>query len=401
MVWNMSGEDRVRQWFESGRLVHPSSGEHGFVDLVQAIRIIGGAEDGLADGRATTLASLVGEARHLVFVLVDGLGAELVETLAFTSFLRGNLTRTLRAVFPATTASALTTLATGLWPGDHCIPGWWTRLPREALSAVTLLFTERASGEPLSRFGVEPATLYPVPGFWPSLDFAAHSILPAEIAGSVFAGYLSGGTTRLPYTNLDQAMSLVESVVRGADEPAFIYVYLPHLDTLLHGAGSADPRVGELLVDIDRRLGRLAAALSSHARLVVCSDHGLVDVPEERVVVIPADDPLARHLQCPPTGEPSVPVFHLLQGHEAAFAEAFAERLGDLFALVSVEEAQALKLYGPWKLAPEMRERLGSFIGIAPRPAKLYLEPIGSSAKHRAIHGGLRSSEMLIPLIVA
>jgi hypothetical protein len=398
----MSGADRVREWFASGSLVHPVSGEPGFADLVQAFRIIGGAGgQGPIESNVQAVADLIGEARHYVFVLVDGLGAELLETMPRGSFLRKNLALTLRAVFPATTASALTTLATGLWPCDHGIPGWWTRLPQQGLTAVTLLCTERTSGRPLSQLGVKPEALFPVPSFWPSLGLAAILVLPADIAGSVFAGYLSGGTIRLPYANLDHATATVESAVAGADRPAFIYVYIPHLDALLHASGSADARVGELLLDLDRRLERLALAVCPRARLVIGSDHGLIDVPEDRVVVLGSDDPLARRLECAPTGEPATPVFHLRPGQEQAFAGEFTDRFGDLFALVSVEEAEGLGLYGPGKLAPVMKERLGSFIGIAPGPAKLYLEPTGSSAKHRGIHGGLRSLEMLTPLVVA
>merc|ERR1719436_201423 len=41
------------------------------------------------------------------------------------SFLRKhNDAKRLVAVFPATTPAALTTLATGAWPGQHGMPGW-------------------------------------------------------------------------------------------------------------------------------------------------------------------------------------------------------------------------------------------------------------------------------------
>ena len=398
----MGDTERVSGWFESSELVHPCSDEPSFADLVRALQLAGAAparRDG--EGKAEALAALIAGARHRVFVLVDGLGAELIERLPADAFLRNNLVRKLRAVFPATTASALTTLATGLWPCDHCIPGWWTRLTHQELSAVSLLFTERTSGRPLTELGIAPAVLYPVPSAWPGLDLDFHSVLPAEIANSIFAKYLAGGLNRLPYDTLERAIAISENLVIGADRPAFVYLYIPQLDTLLHGTGSSDRRVDELLLAIDRLLGRLAAAIGSRARLIVASDHGLVDIQADRVVTLGPDDPLIRYLTCPPTGEPSVPVFHLRPGQDDSFARDFSARFGDLFALVSVAEAERTKLYGPGKLVPLMRERLGSFIGIAPRPAKLYLAPTGSSAKHKAIHGGLRPGEMVTPLVVA
>ena len=44
---------------------------------------------------------------------------DLVERLAEDSFLRSHLVMELQAVFPSTTAAALTSLANGLWPSRH------------------------------------------------------------------------------------------------------------------------------------------------------------------------------------------------------------------------------------------------------------------------------------------
>ena len=58
----------------------------------------------------------------------DGMGVNLLQQhLAPEHFLRAAVDRSstsLRAVFPATTPAALTTLATATWPGQHGLPGW-------------------------------------------------------------------------------------------------------------------------------------------------------------------------------------------------------------------------------------------------------------------------------------
>ena len=57
------------------------------------------------------------------------MGVELLQQhLAPERFLRaGERSTQLRAVFPATTPAALTTLATGVFPGQHGLPGWELR----------------------------------------------------------------------------------------------------------------------------------------------------------------------------------------------------------------------------------------------------------------------------------
>ena len=59
-------------------------------------------------------------------MLADGLGEALLERLPADSFLRRQRAAGLRSVCPSGTTAALTTLATGQWPGSHGLLGWWT-----------------------------------------------------------------------------------------------------------------------------------------------------------------------------------------------------------------------------------------------------------------------------------
>jgi len=129
---------RLRALLRRGSLLHPHAGGAGsasFCHLTGALARCCGARMPTSvryaaheDAKVEALVREIGgEARrHVVFVLCDGLGsAVLEEHLAPDSFLRRhNDAGRLRAVFPSTTPAALTTLATGLWPGQHGMPGW-------------------------------------------------------------------------------------------------------------------------------------------------------------------------------------------------------------------------------------------------------------------------------------
>jgi hypothetical protein len=141
--------------------------------------------------------------------------------------------------------------------------------------------------------------------------------------------------------------------------------------------------------------------LAGRARVVISADHGQVDVPPERRFVLPADDPLRARLVCPPTGEPTVPVFHVIEGEQSAFAAEFDERFGEHFVLLPTAEAERMRLFGPGALSPRMRRRLGSFVGVAAEPAVFYIAPCDTGAKNVGVHGGLRAAEMFVPLILA
>ena len=65
------------------------------------------------------LIELIGESDHLVFVLLDGLGMNIIRRLPAESFIARHFKLELLATCPSTTACALTTVATADYPGRH------------------------------------------------------------------------------------------------------------------------------------------------------------------------------------------------------------------------------------------------------------------------------------------
>jgi len=66
----------------------------------------------------------LGAVHHLVLLVVDGMGEVLLQSGAAGSFLRAHQRGVLTSVFPTTTASAITTVLTGLAPAAHGLTGW-------------------------------------------------------------------------------------------------------------------------------------------------------------------------------------------------------------------------------------------------------------------------------------
>ena len=93
------------------------------------------------------LSSLLGPSDHFIFILADGLGLDMVEELPPSTFLRRQLAREIRTVFPSSTAPALTAIATGAWPAQHGVTGWWTHLPELKAPGLLLPFVTRATGQ--------------------------------------------------------------------------------------------------------------------------------------------------------------------------------------------------------------------------------------------------------------
>ena len=382
-------------------MVRPSAEGLNFVDLVRALARHAGAV-GLPDGAGVrNIAENLGSAERLLLILVDGLGMSQLGHLPSTGFLRSHLADRLQAVFPSTTAAALTTQATGQWPCDHALTGWWLYLESHDLTAVSLPFEERFSEQPLDRFGVSAGELYPLPSFWTSLNHRVLSILPEDVAESTYSIYARAGTPCRGYKDLAEALSLVLKTLAANDAPDFTYLYLPHVDSLCHDHGAAHEKVKQFLFILDDALGEMASNMPKAVRTIITADHGLVDIPGERRVILSDTDPLRSALRCLPTGEAAVPIFHVRAGHEKGFKDAFRSRFGEMFALLTPDEVETLRLLGPGPLSPVTKKRLGTFVGIAPQPAVFLVRPPGAEpSKMKGYHGGLSRQEMEIPLII-
>jgi hypothetical protein len=138
------------RFFNGGRLLRPSPEVLNTVDLGRAAASLAGVESvGLTDG-ARSIADAVAHSDHLVFVLADGLGMDLLEGLGGGLFLLDHLAAELRAVFPSTTPTALTSLATCEWPNRHAALGWDVYLPEVEAVATIIRFFRRRDEVPLT-----------------------------------------------------------------------------------------------------------------------------------------------------------------------------------------------------------------------------------------------------------
>jgi hypothetical protein len=392
-----------------GQLVRPDPSKPDLVHLTRALATLCGVPQINSMPATRELIDQIGVADHYVFVLLDGLGSNLVRKLPEDSFMRRHLRQEIRSVCPSTTACALTSVATGYWPGQHGVTGWFTYLPDRRLSITTLPFTDRWSGESLTARGMVIEDILPLPAMHTRMSYSQMTLLPSAIQDTVYARYSRGGTPAMGYTSIANAIDLTIATVSAAKQRSYLHLYIPDIDTGCHHHGISDPGVEQLVKDIDRELARLASELNGRARIVVSADHGLIDVPLTNHMSLFHDSPLMKLLEAPPAGDARLPVFHVREGMHDRFVAAFHERYGSQMALMRTADAERLNVLGAGPMSPLGRRRFGDFIGIAFMDATLhYVPPVRTDSPqtppkkpYMAQHAGMSRDEMEIPLIIA
>jgi len=400
----MTDAERLLGRFERGEFLRPSADVPNIVDLGRAVAWLAGAEGVDRSAVSREFADLIGPSDHLVFVLADGLGMSLLETLPEGAFLSAHLARELRTIFPSTTAVALTSLATGEWPSQHGVTGWWTHLPEIGGAAALLPFVARNAGRSLTHLGITAASAFRLPSVLGRLPRDTLALFPANMVDSISSTYFSGGRARRGYRTLADAVDVVLARVGAVDPPTYTYLYIPRLDIETHRHGLTHVHVRTALLDLDRQMQRMAAGLDGRARIVLTSDHGFLDTPPEARHPVRPSAELMACLRYPPSGDARVLYFHVDDGVGDRLGQSFKGRYGERFFLISFEEAVRMRLFGPGRISAETSSRVGDFIAIS--GGVDVIDYVRASGTGRVIssnshHSGLTPAEMRVPLVLA
>jgi Type I phosphodiesterase / nucleotide pyrophosphatase len=396
----ISDFQRVENWFESGQLLRPRS-QPDLVDLTLGLSSLSEAEGLKLTPGAKEIASEIGEKQHIILLLIDGLGFDKLELCPEEGFLKTHLRRKISSVFPSTTSAALTSLATGQYPAQHGVLAWWLFLPQHQLTSTPLPFIDRFTGKDLTQAGVRPETLFKAAVLPPKMQAETLAVVPQGLVNSVYTNFTTGSENQAGYAEVADGFQIAADHANNCPGRSFTYLYMPQADSVAHSEGCSSPNVIGLMNLYDSLSSDLSRKLPENSCLLITGDHGQVDVSPENQLYLDSDSSINQLLLCPPSGERTVPFFHVKPGLQHQFANEFSNQYGEYFALLSTEEADQMKLFGPQSLSKEARERVGDFLAISPEATALnYRVPSTETELHIGVHSGLTPREMLIPLIV-
>jgi hypothetical protein len=325
-------------------------------------------------------------ADQVVLLTLDGLGWEQLQdrrhvapTLA--SMAGGPIT----AVAPSTTATALTSITTGLPPGDHGVVGYRIDVEGEVLN---VLRWSTPSGDARTR--IPPSTVQthlPFGGQRPPVvtraEFVSTGFTAAHLDAVRFVGY------RVPSTLVTEVRRLT-----AAGEP-FVYAYYEGIDKVSHEYGLGEHYDAELRF-VDRLVADLLEVLPRGAALVVTSDHGQVDCGDR--VLDPAPEVLAHVRR--QSGEGRFRWLHAEPGHTQALLEAARACHGDVAWVRSRKEIENEGWFGP-RITPQAAARLGDVALVCHQPVSFHDPADSGLFELIGRHGSLTGAEVYVPLLAA
>ena len=390
---------------DAGGSVHlPNYRDGSIVNLMQSILTgfdapgASGVHGHLADLGAEEIAS----AGHVVLLVIDGLGRSQLESGAAPA-LREALRGTMTSVFPSTTASAITTFLTGLSPGEHAVTGWFTWLREIGTVVAPLPFTTRAGDTHLAALGVSPTDVFTGPTVFERLSADCHAVQPTRLVGSAYSRAHTRGAALWGFERLDELDDVIIDILRNTRRRrTYTYAYWPTLDTLSHKHGASSRQVRRHLAEIDALFDRLREGLAgTDALLVVCADHGFMDVRPESRLDVDTVPGLAERLAIPLCGEPRAAFCYVRGAHYADFERYASEALDGAADVVESGSMIADGWFGLAEPNPRLAERIGDY-ALVMRDGWAIRDWAPSAGRFRqvGVHGGVSLEEMHVPLVV-
>ncbi|MEU6393477.1 nucleotide pyrophosphatase/phosphodiesterase family protein [Streptomyces sp. NPDC046939] len=337
--------------------------------------------------------------RACVF-LIDGLGWEQLKAhpdeAPFLSSLiassRGGTEAPITAGYPATTATSLASVGTGLPPGAHGLPGYTVRNPD--------------TGELMNQLRWTPWTKPQAWQPYPTIFQRAHEagVHTAQVSAPAFQSTpltkiaLSGGTFHGRLSGEDR-MDLAAAQLAEGDR-SLVYTYYSEVDGKGHRFGvDSDPWRGQLMY-VDRLAQRLAEQLPPRSALYVTADHGMIDIPFDERSRIDFDEDWELSAGVALLGgEGRARHVYAVPGAQGDVLAVWREVLGEQFWVASREEAIAAGWFGP-QVDARVRDRLGDVIAAARDDVLIIAsrtEPKESTMVGN--HGSMTPAEQLVPLL--
>jgi len=338
----------------------------------------------------------LGPVNKAAVMVIDGMGAENLREVAgharWLSSRWANRALIADAGFPSTTASALTTLTTGVGPGQHGIVGY-TVLDPHSRMLINHLGNWRPQVQPES--WQRHPTLFEVAA---KEGIASLSLGEPRFQGTDFTAATWRGATFQGVGTLEEQLVAVREFFDSHDR-ALAYMYWPSLDRTGHSSGSNSDSWIHRLEEFDQWCSGVESSLRGDEAMLITADHGMVDIPQEAKILIEEDSPLLAGVSAW-GGEPRAPQLYLSSGDASEdVASAWRESLGPLVQVITKTQAIDEGLFGP--VHPDVVSRIGDVILACEGNSALYRSAHATSSSVAMIgqHGSITAREREVPVI--
>ena len=360
----------------------------------------------------------------VIFFLIDGFGWRFFERFQDCPFLQQIATEgrvaTLTSQFPSTTAAHVTTIHTGLPPGQSGVYEWQFYEPQLDALISPLLFSFAGTTKPdtLKATNIDPATLYPTRTIYQDLQtqgIPSHLFQLKAITHSTYSKIIYQGAKPSGYSTLPEALVNLQRLLAQQKSRSYYFLYFANIDSLSHEYGPSSPQVeaeiDTLLTTLDRLFLQKLKRQQPNVLFIMSADHGQVEVDPQTTIYLNLDPQFSgihKFLKHNQQGQPIIPagsardMFLYIKDDLLDEAQEFlAQRLTGKAEVHQVQSLIDQGFFGPPPISDIFLSRVGNLVILPYAYETVWWYEKGKfEQEFYGHHGGLTPQEMHIPLLV-
>ena len=385
---------KLKEYIENNNLLLSNYNNVNIVDLVKCLYNRFGVKCE-ENENIKILDKLIPNRKHTIFILIDGMGSNLVNLLDNDSIIKNNKVKDLMTVSPSSTGCVLTSLATATYPSEHGIIGWYNYNRKHNIDYYSLLYTDRKNDKNLNEYNIKTEDIYKVNSKLNQLNVKTTVLYYDHIYNSVYSNYVANNDIRRSYQNLDDAFNQILEITES-NEKTFTYLYISVIDDLEHVYGVNDKKVIDKISEIETQLKRLN---KNDVVTIITADHGQTNAPKDIVMDFEKYD---KYFYAYPGIDFGMATYYVKKELEKEFVSEFNKDFKDKMHLFKTEEFINNEVFGPINSNSNILDNLGEYISLC-NSDSVFINSTNTLkylGKTKGNHSGLTKDEMIIPLIV-
>lgn len=380
---------------KENNLVLPDYHNINLVDLVKTIYKIKGIKYKNTKN-IEYLESKIPKNKHILLVLSDGTGSNVINGLNDNSILKKNKIDDILTVFPSTTGCALTSLVTATYPKEHGIWGWFNYNREFDIDYYSLLFLDRKNKKSLKNYNITSNDIYKTRSILNKLNTKVNVLFPSDINNSEYSKFVANDDSRYPYNNYNEIIEFMKRNCK-TESDSFTYLYLTDIDDLEHDNGIDSEIVKNKLLEIDTLIYELSK--NDDLTIVFTADHGQTNVNEYMVLDF---NKYSKYFYAYPSIDYGTATYYIKDIYKKEFEKNFLKDFKDKMFLFKTADFIKYDIFGIGNFDEYALNNLGEYISICKESVYLINNPNFEDyyGKIKGNHSGLSKNEMIIPLII-
>lgn len=368
------------------------------VDLVNYFAYKNGVKIKFND-KMSRIDNIVNPKKNIVFILVDGMGAYKVANLDDKSILKQNIKAAIQTVNPTSTACVLTTVATGKYPSEHGILGWWNYSKENNISYYPLLFLENKTGKSLEEKGYKMKDFFKYNSLFEKYNKDVNIYMKRTISESNYSKYFSGKKAKRHgvYSIKDGFDKIIKNI-NEQSKASFNYFYISGLDNVSHKYGMDSYEALGIIKEVEEGIQKISR-ICNDTTVVVTADHGQINMSKH--LYLNQNNDYTKYFYAAPSIDTRFISFFVKEECKNEFEEMFSNEFFEDIVLLTKDEFLKYGFIGD-EYSKYALNSIGEYIGIVVTDKFLIADTVNLEdyMATKGNHSGITKEETTIPLIV-